>query len=131
MYALSKLYSECCKWLILFSKFHLQWCIIKWLNYCWIVKALFEIATTIAIRLKEKNFLMFVHCVPILNNNIIGIEYLFFKITSFFSPHHLHEHDSLTWNLVLCNYAICNYMWLIVIYNYVLSFLQLVIIFFN
>ncbi len=34
-------------------------------------------------------------------------------------------------NLILCNYSICDYMQLIVIYNYVLSFLQLVTIIYN
>jgi hypothetical protein len=34
-------------------------------------------------------------------------------------------------NLVLCNHPICNYMWLIAIYNYVLSILQLVTVLFN
>ncbi len=76
-----------CKWLMILSKFYLQWC-IELLNYFWI-------ATTKCTRLIETIILF--KCsyafVQILNNNIIGIECIFLSIAWLFSFNHLHGHE--------------------------------------
>jgi hypothetical protein len=65
LYAFSKLHFEFCKWLMLLSKFHLQWC-IKLLKCCWIAQSFYN-----CIRLNE----------------------IYLKTTSFFSPSHVCGHE--------------------------------------